>query len=184
MRIHGLAVAAFLAGCASSSSQTTLGTAPTQSTTRVSDGTSTSFNVTTRAVTEPNVASVPYSRDQVWAALPAVFESLSIAPTTRDQMKRVMGNPGFNVRRRLGTLPLARLIDCGSSQGAPNADTYELHLIVLTTVLEDGPSSSKLSTTVEAMGRPVSFSGEYIRCTTLGALETRIAEGVKAQMRK
>jgi hypothetical protein len=184
MRIHGLTALVILAGCASSSSQTTVGTAPTQSTTRVSDGTSTSLSVTTRSVTEPNVSSVPYSLEQVWNALPAVFESLGLPVTTRDATKHVIGNPGFNIRRRLGNQPLARLIDCGSSQGAANADTYELHLIVLTTVLPDGPSSSRLSTIVEALGRPVSFSGEYIRCSSLSALEPRISDGVKAQLRK
>ena len=36
---------------------------------------------------------------------------------------------------------------------------------------------------VEAAGRPMAFAGEYVRCSTKGELENRIADGVRARLR-
>ena len=76
-----------------------------------------------------------------------------------------------------------RLIDCGTTQGGPSAETYDIRLTVTTRVsaVEGGTS---LSTTVEPMGKPVAFSGEYIRCSSTGVLESRLADAVKARLAK
>jgi hypothetical protein len=81
---------------------------------------------------------------------------------------------------------LVRLIDCGTTQGGPSADSYDIRLSVLTQVspAEGGGGGSTIVTTVDAMGRPVAFSGEYVRCTSTGSLETRIADAIQAQLRK
>ena len=58
-----------------------------------------------------------------------------------------------------------------------------VHLAVRTIVSAD-PAGSTLSTTVSAMAKPVSFSGDYVRCSSTGVLESRIADGVRARLRR
>src|SRR5690606_40865365 len=71
-------------------------------------------------------------------ALP-IYESLGIPITRVDATSHIIGNEGLKVRRRLGDAPLTRYLDCGSGQGGPNADTYEVHLAVLTEAREAAP---------------------------------------------
>jgi hypothetical protein len=120
---------------------------------------------------------------EVWRALPAAYESLGIPISTMDSATGTIGNAGFNVRRRLGSVPLVRYIDCGSTQGGPSAETYDVRLVV-TTVMQSAEAATTLATTVEGMGKPVAFSGEYVRCGSSGALEARIADAVKAKLAK
>jgi len=114
--------------------------------------------------------------DAVWSALPAVHDSLGIPVTARDESSRTIGNDGLNVRRRLGRVGLQRYLDCGSTQGGPNAETYEVHLSVRTQVLPAATGSSRVSSTVQAQARPVNFAGDWIRCTSKNTLEKAIAE--------
>ena len=119
--------------------------------------------------------------EAVWAALPAAYESVGISLSMTDAATRTLGNAGFNVRRRLGSVPLVRYIDCGTTQGGPSAETYDVRLIV-NSVVRPGEGATSVATTVEAMGKPVAFSGEYIRCSSTGVLESRIADAVKARL--
>ena len=134
----------------------------------------------------PGVLSrtVAGSVDDVFTALPAVYDSLGIPLTDRDAATHIVGNSGFNTRRRLGKTPLGRYFDCGSTQGAPSVDSYDIHLSVLSKV-QPGSSAglSTITTIVEVMGRPAAFSGEYVKCSTNGVLEQRIVDGVKARLR-
>lgn len=114
--------------------------------------------------------------DQVWRALPAAYEAIAIPVTDLDSANHVIANSGLKVRRRLGNVPLTRYLDCGDTQGAPSAETYEIHLSVLTHVQAAGAWGSIVATTVEAMGRPVTFSGAAVRCSSTRALESRLAD--------
>ena len=121
--------------------------------------------------------------DAVWQVLPAAYESLGVPLSMSDAATRTLGNAGFNARRRLGSVPLVRYIDCGSTQGGPSAETYDIRLVI-NSVVRPGEAATTLATTVEAMGKPVAFSGEYIHCSSTGVLETRIADAVKARLAK
>jgi hypothetical protein len=184
MRVLTVVALFTLSGCASGGGTTTVGASETPSTVRVSDGTSSLLNVTTRPTVDANVSTVAFPVDRVWSVLPSVFESIGIPATTNDLASHTIGNSGFNIRRRLGSTPLPRYIDCGASQAVPNADTYEIHFAIMTKVESDGGSGSKLSTTIQAMGRPVAYSGEYVRCGSFGVLEARITDGVKSALKK
>jgi hypothetical protein len=127
--------------------------------------------------------SIPFPVAQVWDALPVVYESLGIPVTRLDATKHVVGNPGFKRRRQLGSVSLARYLDCGRGQGGPSAETYEVHLTVLTEVQPAAPAAgTTVATLVDAMAKPVTFSGEYVRCSSSGALEARILNGPKARL--
>jgi hypothetical protein len=133
---------------------------------------------------DARATQLPATAADTWRVLPAAFESLSIPLSMIDSTTRVAGNAGFNVRRRLGSTPMVRLIDCGTTQGGPSAETYDVRLTITSQVKEAEGGGSSLLTTVEAMAKPVAFSGEYIRCSSTGALEARIADAVKARLTK
>jgi hypothetical protein len=176
-----LALAAAAAGCSSSSP---IESAPAPQTVRVSGGGSGPLAMgMTPSPADARASTVSAPLAEVWRVLPAAYESLNIPVSTVDTATGVMGNSGFNVRRRLGTVPLIRLIDCGTTQGGPSAETYDIRLTVTTRVTAvDG--GTRLATTVEPMGKPAAFSGEYIRCSSMGTLESRLADAVKARLAK
>ena len=114
--------------------------------------------------------------DALWKVLPAVYDSLGIEITRRDPASHTLGNDGLRLRRRLGKVPLQRYLDCGSSQGGPNAESYDVHLTVRTRLQPGAAGHSRLSTTVQAQARPINFAGDWVRCTSKNQLEQRIAE--------
>lgn len=118
----------------------------------------------------------------VWNALGVVYDSLGIPIATRDNATHVLGNPALKLRHRLGSTRLARFIDCGSTQGGPSADLYEIVLSVVS-ALQPSATGTTLATQVSAQGRPVAFSGEYVRCSSTGALEQLVANQVKLRAR-
>jgi hypothetical protein len=131
----------------------------------------------------PNGGTVPFAIDPVWAALRMVYDSLGIAVATFDPKNHLIGNPTVKLRRRLGNTSLSKYIDCGNTQGAPSADTYEVILSVLTTARSDKEGTTVL-TTVEAQGRPITLSGDYTRCSTTSALEAKIVGMVNAALKR
>ncbi len=130
----------------------------------------------------PSVAMFVASPDDVWRVLPVVYESIAIPVTTRDLPSHTTGNPNLSARRRLGTATMSRLFDCGNTQGAASADIYDMRLSVLSRTRAGETGGTVLTTTIEAMGRPVAFSGEYVKCSSTRVLEARIADAVKAQL--
>jgi hypothetical protein len=147
---------------------------------RIVTGTGAVAQLSTMTSHAPKVATVNLPIDQVWRVLPAVYESLEIPVDQMDTATRVIGNQSLKARRRLGGAPLTRFFDCGRTQGGANAETYELHLSILTRVTQDALEVTTVSTAIQATGRPISFAGDPVRCTSTGALESRIIEALKA----
>lgn len=140
--------------------------------------------VTTVATDRPLAYPLKYTKDQVWRVLPAVFDSLGIPVNELDAGRHRIGNSAFRLRRRLGTTPLQHYIDCGAAQGGPNAETYEVALTVFTEVVAGEEESSVVSTVVQANARPISFAGDWVRCTTKGRLEGKVAEIAAAKLQR
>ena len=126
--------------------------------------------------------TVAASVDRVWAVLPAVFDSLGIAIDNLDAGHNVIGHSGMKLHRQLGKTPLTRVIDCGSTQGFPSAEAYEIQFSIFTQARKGDGGMTALTTTIQAVGRPMAFAGEYVKCSTKGTLETMIADGVKARV--
>lgn len=126
--------------------------------------------------------TVAYPIDQTWGALKAVFDSLQIPKDNLDDVQHVIGHSGVKVHRVIGIVPLARIIDCGSTQGTPSAETYDIQIAVLTHLTQGKGGLTDMTTTVEAVGRPMAFSGEYVRCTTKGVLEKTLVDATKARL--
>ncbi|MDQ8164492.1 MAG: hypothetical protein P3A28_01870 [Gemmatimonadota bacterium] len=128
----------------------------------------------------PHLNTLDVAPDRVWRVLPAAFDSVGVPVGRLDQGNKIIANDGLKIRQRLGKVLLSRYIDCGQTQIGPNADSYEVYLILAVQVRAAGPSSSSLSTTFEANARPIAFSQGYSRCTTNGALEAKLLGAVKA----
>jgi hypothetical protein len=120
--------------------------------------------------------------EKVWGAMSAVYEALGVPVNQFDPTSHTVAASNVKVRRRLGKVPLSRYLDCGNAQGVPSADTYEINLTMLTT-LKPGATGTIASTTVEALGRSISMNGTWIRCSSLGLLERRLAETLHASLR-
>src|SRR5688572_25199923 len=124
----------------------------------------------------PRVDTLWVSFDRIWKALPGVYGTMDIPIANFDAEKNTIGNADLKVYRRLGKVQLTRLLDCGTTQVGPNADSYEIRLSVLTTIQRSkaDTANTTLTTTVQAMARPMAFSGEYRQCSSKGALEEQL----------
>ena len=156
---------------------------PTTESVRVM-GASTDVGIRMSASEGASRATIAYSPDKVWDVLKSVYDSLSIPVGTVDPTRRLLGNTGFKAHQRLGKTSLGRYIDCGKTQGFPSADSYDIYLSITTHVQPGSNGTSTLSTLVEAAGRPMAFSGEYTRCSTLGTLESAITDAVRKRLSK
>ncbi|MBX9929106.1 MAG: hypothetical protein K2X99_09355 [Gemmatimonadaceae bacterium] len=130
--------------------------------------------VNAQAVTFANDALIKASALALWKALPAAYDSVGITFGILDAARLSGGHSDLRPRRRLGKAALSTLLDCGSAQGAPSADSYDVRLSVLSQLTRVTDSTTTLSTLVQATARPISTAGDPVRCTTTGVLEGRI----------
>jgi hypothetical protein len=172
-----------LLGCASSG--TTTGGATPQESVRISGGVGLpTTTLDTHPTTAASTTTVGFPLDRVWGALRVAYDSLAIPVSTADPASHTMGNSSLRIRRRLGTVAMSKYVNCGNVQGGPSADSYELVLSVVTRAEPADQGMTRLVTSVDAQGRPVTISAEYMRCTSTGGLEKRIAELVTAQLNR
>jgi hypothetical protein len=121
------------------------------------------------------------SVDATWSALQSVYASLEIPLTFREEAKKTLGNSSFRTRRRVGSVPMIRVVDCGGETGMPNAETYDVTLDVSSLVQPDVAGKSKLQTLVQGTARRSASGGTNdVRCNSLGGLEKKISDMVSA----
>ncbi len=181
MRLFSLLLLTSLAACATSPVGST--TTPQPQTVTVAGSNST---MRVGGVADATgTATLPYSVEQVWRVLPFVFDSLGIPVTSMDPAKRTLGNEAFRVRARLKGTPLSRLIDCGTStQVGPNADNYDVVLVLTAAVSPAEASSSTVVTTFSAVAKPVNFSQDYSPCNSKAVIEARFIDIMRAKLAK
>ena len=129
------------------------------------------------------MVTIPHDAEMVFRVLPSLFDSLGVPVNTIDPARKLIGNSGFKIRQRLGKAVLSTLIDCGNTQIGPNADSYDVYMIITTSVSPAGTGSSRLSTLVEAQAKPITYNQGYNRCTTKGTLEQRLADLVTRRLK-
>ncbi|MEP7085796.1 MAG: hypothetical protein ABI884_00560 [Gemmatimonadota bacterium] len=113
--------------------------------------------------------------DKAWSAFPTVFGELGIQPGIVDQKQHVFGNAGFKVRGSIGRQRLSRYIDCGTTAGMSNADTYDVIVRIVSQVVPADAGLASLRTQVEASAHASAISGSNVRCVSTGQLEERVA---------
>lgn len=135
------------------------------------------------AVTDVNRTMVAATPDKAFQALSAAYATLNIPVTDINQQARTLGNTAFRVRRRIGDVPTMRALDCGGDSGMPNAETYQLILVIQSKVIPNDAGGSVVLSTVEGTGRnPTTAASSDVRCSSQGLLEKRIGELVKANL--
>ncbi|HEY4129470.1 MAG TPA: hypothetical protein VGM50_02580 [Gemmatimonadaceae bacterium] len=130
---------------------------------------------------KPTAIHVAKPLNQVWLQMSTVYDSLGVPLNTIDPTTHTIGNGDLEARRRIGGAALRDYLNCGNTQGGSNTDTYEVRMSVLSKLAADPSGGTTITTTVQAMGRPISTAGEYLRCSSTGSLELRIGEAAKAR---
>ena len=183
MRAMPLLLIVALTACAGTSSSSA--PAPAAQTVRVV-GSGTGAALRMDASGSSSIHTLSASADQVWRALPAVFDSLGVPVATVDASKRIIGNSGFKVRTRLKGVSLSRYIDCGNStQIGANADSYDVHLVMTAEVQPaETAGTAKVITHFQALAKPVNFSQEYSQCSSKGSLETKFIDILNARLQR
>ena len=121
--------------------------------------------------------------DEAWAVLPGVYAELGIPLSMNDNVRKTLGNTGWRVRRSIGRVPAQRYLDCGSSGTLENAETYQLNLSIITTVMPNRNGGSVVSTALSGTGKNlVTSSAAEVRCASKGDLELRIRDMVQKAM--
>ncbi len=145
-------------------------------------GTATGVNMVSN--TSVNRLVVTAAPDATFQALAAAYGTLKIPVTDLNQAARTVANQAYRVRRRIGDVPTMRAVDCGGDSGMPNAETYQLTLTIQSRVVPgDAPGTSVIESTVEGTGRnPTTSASSDVRCSSIGGLEKRIGELVKASL--
>ena len=167
-----------IAGCASYGVYITAPGAANTGVSRVSSSGGTEA-ISTGAVPIAGSSTVYVPIDRLWAILPAVYDSVGIPLTVVDRAGYMLGNRGLQVRRQLHGVALSKYIDCGYAQGRASADFYDVNLSVTTQLQRQDSLTTTVITTVDAVARPVLFTGEYNHCGTRGELEARISNDLK-----
>lgn len=175
------------AACASSGGggSSSTSTAPTATeTTRIAGGSGTMTMTTNRDIAT-SAKTIAYPISRVWPAVRAAYDSVVVPVAIFDEASHSVGNSALRVRRRLGDVALSKYLNCGSTQGFPSADTYEIQMSVLTQLRTDPESGgTTILTTVQGQGRPMTISSEFTPCSSTGGLETRIVDVVNRALRR
>jgi hypothetical protein len=122
--------------------------------------------------------AVPVSPDSAYRLLIRVYTLLEL-PMVSVDAKRAVGNDELKVRRRIAGLPMQDVLDCGEKLGLQNAETWDIHMNLLSYVNADPAGGSQVLTRVQATGsRPEGSSLRQTPCATKGELEKKIGEMV------
>jgi len=125
-----------------------------------------------------------FALDRVWGALRVAYDSAAVPVSTFDATSHTIGNSALRVRRRLGEVALSKYINCGNTQGGNGADTYEVVFSIVTRAVPAESGTTRLTTVIDAQGRPITLGGEFTRCTSTGVLEKRLAQLVISQLNR
>lgn len=140
-----------------------------------------------RTVNDPATGTATPIRadaDKAFGALRGVYDGLGLSVNTLLSDVRTLGLRNARAPRRVGGQPLSRLIECGSdATGMANADAYAVTLTAMSRVTAVGPASSVVVTQVLASAKPMSTSGNAVRCSSNGRLEQTINEAVAERVK-
>lgn len=160
------------AGCAGSNP--TPGAAPAEQHVAVQGGGGGSLNIVPTTGLSTHALAFPVA--VVWKVLPAVFDSVAVPVDLLDPATHTIGNRGLKIRGKLGTVPLGRYIDCGTTQIGPNAESYNITLTLTAALSPQAGGGTSMTVNMEASAKPLAFSQEPFRCSTRGALERRVVD--------
>lgn len=166
--------------CASGGSGAAPAASSSVSTSRVVTSSGSTLQVNTMNLDVDVKLFVTGTVEEAWAVLAGVYQELGIPLSINDPVRKTLGNTGWRTRRAIGRVPAQRYLDCGSSGTLENAETYQLHLSIVTSILPNANGGSVVSTALSGTGKnPVTSSSAEVRCASKGDLELRIRDMVQ-----
>lgn len=177
------------AGCAGSRSGATPNTTPPVTlapiTQRVVRADGSTINVNAAPVIPGITTRLASPMEPAWTALKATYGELGIPVTTQVEASHLVENASFTARRRVGTVPMQKIVDCGNKQGIPNAESFEITMAISSYLVENPAGGRDLVTRIEASGVSPYFSGSArVNCPSLGELERVIGQMVRSKWGK
>lgn len=124
--------------------------------------------------------TVTITRDQAWAALPRVYETLGLEPDVRDPAGRTLGVSEHRFSREILNRQASDFFDCGLDPGLnrPLADQVPINARVTTQVLAT-EGGAELRTVVEGSARRSGGNAGIAPCGSTGLLEVLLGEMVQ-----
>ena len=177
-----MALLAGIAGCSKATQSDPKPPPPQSSRIVIGGGETVTLPTGAEAVVARSIITAPLT--DVWNVLPSVYADLGIAVEMVNPTEYRIGNQALRARRRIGQLQMIRLLSCGGTIGAPNAETFDITMYVVSQVSAGQAGTSSLATVVQAVGKSPNFGGNNVSCASLGALEKRIEELVRAKVKK
>lgn len=127
---------------------------------------------------EAIATTVSIAPDSAFQVLTRVYTMLEI-PVAPAQGKLAIGNPEIKIRRRIGGIPMQNVLDCGDKMGLPNAETWDIHMNLLSYIEPAPNGGARILTRIQAMGNPTDISNRDLTpCSTKGELEKKIGDMV------
>ena len=110
--------------------------------------------------------------DEAYAGMLLAYQKLGIEATTNDPVKHTLGNTSVGAQHRFYGEDLSRFFECGRDAfNTPRADRYRLTFAVVTTLVAEGPTDTRVETFVTARGSDPGGNGSDVYCSTTGHLE-------------
>ena len=126
--------------------------------------------------------AVPGTLDQVWQALPAVYQELGLRVNEVDPRARRVGVRTQRLMRDAGSTRLSVYLDCGSGLTGPHADEYRVTLTAISTVVPTGAKPTVATAVLAEAVDPSGSASDRIGCTTTGRLEYAILTRLKQKL--
>ncbi len=166
----------FGAACASSGAGSETTVAPSTTSIVVGSSAMSTMNVNTSNEYTAIATPVPVSPDSAFQVLSRAYSMLEI-PVVPVATKRAVGNDEIKIRRRIAGMPMQNAVDCGDKMGLPNAETWDIHMNLLS-YIQPGPNgTSRLFTRMQALGNPTDVSNRDLTpCSSKGELEKKISD--------
>jgi len=124
-------------------------------------------------------ADIPAPIDQVWAALPKVYDAIGLTQGGRTNPQDYAYAVANKRIARIAGKPLDVYLDCGDSIDGPRANVYDVRVGILTRLVRKN-GETHVETLVQAVAKPRGVSGNSVICRSRGTLEPLIAESLAA----
>jgi hypothetical protein len=131
-----------------------------------------SFEFTTEQVVHADTIQVGPAA--AWTAIAQAFSDLGLPRGEAREGTTTYGVPRTTVRRSLAGVPLSRFLRCGSTMGAPNADSYDVTLSLITRLQPLSSAATIVQSQLSAHARQTGVSANPLPCTTTRELERRV----------
>lgn len=124
-----------------------------------------------------SVYEVKADRSATFTAAEQALRQLGATIDHRDSVSAIVGMTNGQLRRRLGTIRLSRIVNCGSGLTGTYADIWRVYLSVYAFVDPVDSTTSRLHVAVVGGARDVAgTSTQPVQCVSTGIFEEMVHE--------